>query len=98
MLVEVTTLITFYLENGFLFSKAPFSSAIPSLSSVIHHINKLKNENNMIISIDEEKVTEFRRMVLMNLFAGQRWACRHREQTYGHGDGVRRRGWDEWRE
>ena len=24
-------------------------------------------------------------MVLMNLFAGQQWRCRHREQTYGHG-------------
>ena len=23
-------------------------------------------------------------MVLMNLFAGQQWANRHREQTYGH--------------
>ena len=98
MLVEVTTLIAFYLENGFLFSKALFSSALPSLSSVIYHITKLKNENNMIISVDEEKLTEFRKMVPMNLFAGQRGACRHREQTYGHGDGVRRRGWGEWRE
>ena len=68
MLVEVTTLIAFYLENGFLFSKALFSSALPSLSSVIHHITKLKNENNMIISVDEEKLTEFRKMVPMNLF------------------------------
>ena len=24
-------------------------------------------------------------MVLGNLFAGQRWRHRHREQTYGHG-------------
>ena len=24
-------------------------------------------------------------MVMMNLFAGQQWRCRHREQTYGHG-------------
>ena len=23
-------------------------------------------------------------MVLMNLFAGQQWENRHREQTYGH--------------
>ena len=26
-------------------------------------------------------------MVLMNLFAGQQWIHRHREQTYGHGVG-----------
>ena len=25
-----------------------------------------------------------RKMVLMNLFAGQQWRCRHREQTCGH--------------
>ena len=25
-----------------------------------------------------------RRMVLINLFAGQQWRNRHREQTYGH--------------
>ena len=27
---------------------------------------------------------ESRKMVLMNLFAGQQWRIRHREQTYGH--------------
>ena len=26
-------------------------------------------------------------MVLKNLFAKQQWRCRHREQTYGHGEG-----------
>ena len=25
-------------------------------------------------------------MVLKNLFAGQQWKSRHREQTYGHGE------------
>ena len=29
-------------------------------------------------------------MVLMNLFAGQQWRNRHREQTYGHGGEERR--------
>ena len=38
---------------------------------------------------------ESRKMVLTNLFAGQQWRCRHREQTYEHNRG--RRGWDEWR-
>ena len=31
---------------------------------------------------------ESRKAVLMNLFAGQQWRHRHREQTYGHS-----RGW-----
>ena len=30
---------------------------------------------------------ESRRMVLMNLFAGQQWRCRHIEKTYGCGVG-----------
>ena len=29
---------------------------------------------------------ESRKMVLKNLFAGQPWRNRHREQTYGHGE------------
>ena len=29
-------------------------------------------------------------MVLMNLFAGQQWKRRHREQTYGHKDAGRK--------
>ena len=40
---------------------------------------------------------EYRKIVMMNLFAAQQWRCRHREQTYGHGGVVERRGWDEWR-
>ena len=38
-------------------------------------------------------------MVLMNLFAGQQWRCRHKEQICGCGGvGVQgRRRWDEWR-
>ena len=28
--------------------------------------------------------TESRKMVLKNLFSGQQWRNRHREQTYGH--------------
>ena len=27
-----------------------------------------------------------RKMVQINLFAGQQWRNRHREQTYGHGE------------
>ena len=29
---------------------------------------------------------ESRKMVMMNLFAGQQWRNRYREQTYGHGE------------
>ena len=29
---------------------------------------------------------ESRKMVLKNLFAGQQWRNKHREQTYGHGE------------
>jgi len=28
---------------------------------------------------------ETEKMTLMNLFSGQQWRNRHREQTYGHG-------------
>ena len=31
-------------------------------------------------------------MVLMNIFAGQEWKCKCREQTFKHSGG--RRGWD----
>ena len=39
---------------------------------------------------------EFRKMVVMNLFAGQEQRLRHGEQTYGHSEG--RRGWDKLKE
>ena len=35
---------------------------------------------------------ESRKMVLMNLFTGQQWRCRHKEQIYGHGGWGGRRG------
>ena len=34
---------------------------------------------------------ESRKMVLMNLFAGKQWRCRHRGQTHGHRDGEKDR-------
>ena len=33
---------------------------------------------------------ESRKMELLNLFAGQQWRCRHRDQAYGH-SGVGRK-------
>ena len=33
---------------------------------------------------------ESRKMVLKNLFTGQQWRKRHREQAYGHGEGAER--------
>ena len=41
---------------------------------------------------------ESRKMIWMNLFTGQQWRHRHKEQTYGQGSGRGRRGLDEWRE
>ena len=38
---------------------------------------------------------ESRKMVLMNLLAGQQGRHRNREETCGHSGA--RRGWDEWR-
>jgi len=35
--------------------------------------------------------------MLMNLFSGQQWRNRHREQTYGHGVGVGGRRGDVWK-
>ena len=37
-------------------------------------------------------------MVLMNLFAGEQWRHRRREQTCECGRGGGRREWGEWRE
>ena len=41
---------------------------------------------------------ESRKAVLMDLFVGQQWRGRHREQNYGQGGRRGRRGWDRWRE
>ena len=41
---------------------------------------------------------ESRKIVLMNLFAGQQWRHRDRQKTYGDGwQGGGKRGWAEWR-
>ena len=39
------------------------------------------------------KYMESRKMALMNLFSGQQWRNRHKEQTYGHGGRGEGRGW-----
>ena len=41
---------------------------------------------------------ESRKIVQMNLFAGQQWRHSHREQTYGRRQRGGRRGWDIRRE
>ena len=41
---------------------------------------------------------ESRKMVLMNLFSGQQWRKRHKEQTYGYRGRGQGRGWDVWRQ
>ena len=37
---------------------------------------------------------ESRKMVLINLFIGKQWRHKHREQAYGPGQRVVRRGWE----
>ena len=39
-----------------------------------------------IIIIYKHIYTESRKMVQKNLFSGQQWRNRHRDQTYGHGE------------
>ena len=34
----------------------------------------------------------------MNVFTGQHWRCRNREQIYGHGPGEEGEGETNWRE
>ena len=41
---------------------------------------KEKDKHHVLMHI------ESRKMVPKNLFAGQRWRNKHREQTYGHGE------------
>ena len=67
------------------------SPPFPTFRSFL--INKYINTHTYIYTY-----TESRKMVLMNLLAGQQWRSRHRKQAYGHGRGGRRRGWGEWRE
>ena len=61
------------------------------LESVIQKI-KSERENTIYLCI----YVESRKMVLMNLSAGQQWRHRHREQMCGHSRG--RRTWDELKE
>ena len=63
-----------------------------NLEAIIQRELSQKEKNSVYKCI----YMESRKMVLMNLFAGQRWRCRHGEQTCEHSGG--RRGWDELRE
>ena len=45
-------------------------------------------KNSILNIIYKCTCVESRKMVLMNLFAGQQWRHRHREQNYGHGGGA----------
>ena len=66
-----------------------------NLEPIIQSEVSQKEKNKYLILIH---IYGTRKMVLMNLFAGQQWRHRHREQTDGHRRWGRRRGWDEWRE
>ena len=65
-----------------------------NLEPIIHSELSQKEKNKCYILTCV--YMESRKMVLMNLFAGQQWKCRCREQTCWHRQGRRER--DEWRE
>ena len=52
-----------------------------NLEPVIQSEVSQKEKNKFLIL---RAYTESRKMVRKNLFTGQRWRNRHREQTYGH--------------
>ena len=52
-----------------------------NLAPVIQNEESQKEKNKYCILIH---IYGIYKMVLMNLFAGQQWRRRHREQTYGH--------------
>ena len=54
--------------------------------------SEVSQEENDKYHIVTHIYMESRKMVLMNLFAGQQWRNRHREQTYGHRVEGGRRG------
>ena len=54
-----------------------------NLESIIQSEVSQKEEDKYRI---QRMYTESRKMVLKNLFTGQQWRNRHREQTYGHGE------------
>ena len=73
-----------HIDNGVLLShkKNKFETVLvrgmnlePVIQSEVSQ--KEKNKYCLLICISMES----RKMVLMNLFAGQQWRCRHREQT-----------------
>ena len=79
--------VVVYIHNGLLLShKKAFESVLmrwinlePIIQSEVSQ--KEKDKYHILTYI----YMESRKMVLMNLFAGQQWRNRHREQTYGHG-------------
>ena len=75
-----------YFPNRYKFHKSAVFILFSSESLEVR-----KGKTNRILCI----YMESRKMVFMNLFAGQQWRCRLREQT-GFSGG--RRGWDELRE
>ena len=54
---------------------------ICKLINVIHHINKLKNKNHMIISIDAEKAVDKIQHPLMIKKLSRKWAYREPTST-----------------
>ena len=56
-----------------------------NLEPIIHSVVSQKETDKYCIVKYIYIYMETRKMVSMNLFAGQQWRDRHREETYGHG-------------
>ena len=76
--------VVVHIYNGILLSHNKFEPIVvrwmnlePIIQSEVSQKEKDKYHTLMHIS---------RRIVLRNLFTGQQWRNRHREQTYGHGE------------
>ena len=56
-----------------------------NLEPIIQNAVRQKKKNKYCTLTHTYIYLESRKMVLMNLIAGQQWRPRHREQTYGQG-------------
>ena len=65
-------------RNAFESTPMRWMNLVPIIQTKVNQ--KEKNKYHILTYIYMESGM----MILMNLFAGQQWRCRHREQTHGH--------------
>ena len=90
-----------HIHNGISLSQKrnPFVSVLmrwmnlePIIQSEVSQKEKYKYRTLTHIYMESEE------MALMNLFSGQQWRNRHREQTYGQVGGEEEEAGDVWRQ